>query len=73
LLRVLGIPQLQAPWFWAVSGGSSMRKDFETTDPEAYVTDIIPKATDTKSPIAVTDEDNKLVGLVSVLSALIYV
>lgn len=51
-----------------------LRKDFETTDPEAYVTDLIPKATDTKFPIAVLDENNKLVGIivrVSVLSALV--
>lgn len=51
-----------------------LRNDFETTDLEAYVQDLIPKATESKFPIAVVDENNKLLGIivrVSVLSALV--
>jgi glycine betaine/proline transport system ATP-binding protein len=51
-----------------------IRKDFETTDPEAYIQDLIPKATESKFPIAVVDENNKFLGIivrVSVLTALI--
>jgi glycine betaine/proline transport system ATP-binding protein len=51
-----------------------LRHDFETTDPEAYVQDLIPKATESKFPIAVMDENDKFLGIivrVSVLSALI--
>jgi glycine betaine/proline transport system ATP-binding protein len=51
-----------------------VRKDFETTDPEAYIQDLIPKATESKFPIAVVDENNKFLGIivrVSVLTALI--
>lgn len=51
-----------------------LRDDYFTTDSEAFLQDLIPKATDTKYPIAVIDENNKLLGLisrVSVLSALV--
>jgi len=51
-----------------------LRDDFFTTDTEASLQDLIPKATDTKYPLAVIDENNKLLGLisrVSVLSALV--
>lgn len=48
--------------------------DYETTDPETYIQDLIPKATNTKYPIAVVNEDRKLLGIivrVSVLSGLV--
>lgn len=51
-----------------------IKNDFETTDPETYIQDLIPQATCTKYPIAVVGEDNKLLGLivrVSVLSGLV--
>jgi len=51
-----------------------LQHDYETTDPETYVNELIPQATRTKYPIAVVDESNKLLGIivrVSVLSALI--
>ena len=51
-----------------------LQHDYETTDPLAYVHELIPQATRTKYPIAVIDEDEKLLGIivrVSVLSALI--
>lgn len=51
-----------------------LRHDFYSTDPDTYVQDLIPMATDTKFPIAVTDENNKLLGIivrVSVLSGLV--
>lgn len=49
-------------------------KDFSTTDPETYVQDLIPLATASKYPLAVVDENNRLLGIiarVSVLSALV--
>ncbi|SFQ99628.1 quaternary amine ABC transporter ATP-binding protein [Desulfoscipio geothermicus] len=51
-----------------------LKHDYYTTDCEAFLQDLIPKATDTKYPLAVIDEDGKLLGLisrVSVLSALV--
>lgn len=51
-----------------------LRHDYETTDPETYVQDLIPQATQTKYPIAVVDEANKLLGIivrVSVLASLV--
>lgn len=51
-----------------------LRTDYEMTDRDTYISDLIPKATTTKYPIAVTDETDKLQGIivrVSVLSALI--
>ena len=49
-------------------------QDFSTTDPETYVQDLIPLATASKYPLAVTDQNNRLLGIiarVSVLSALV--
>jgi glycine betaine/proline transport system ATP-binding protein len=51
-----------------------IRKDYESTDPEAYLQDLFSKATESKYPIAVIDESNKFLGIivrVSVLSALV--
>lgn len=51
-----------------------LKHDFEKTSPETFIQDLIPQATETKYPIAVVDEDEKLIGLivrVSVLSGLI--
>lgn len=51
-----------------------LKHDYETTDPETHIIDLIPQATRTKYPIAVVDESNKLLGIivrVSVLSALV--
>jgi glycine betaine/proline transport system ATP-binding protein len=51
-----------------------IRKDYYTTSQETYVQDLIPIATDTKYPIAVVDEKNKLLGIivrVTVLSGLV--
>lgn len=49
-------------------------KEYSTTNPDTFVQDLIPIATYSKYPIAVTDENNRLLGIivrVSVLSALI--
>ncbi|NLT95053.1 MAG: glycine betaine/L-proline ABC transporter ATP-binding protein [Clostridia bacterium] len=49
-------------------------QDFHTTDPEVYIHELIPIATASKYPIAVVDEDKKLLGIivrVSVLSSLV--
>ncbi|MDW7651776.1 MAG: glycine betaine/L-proline ABC transporter ATP-binding protein [Bacillota bacterium] len=49
-------------------------QDFHTTTEDTYVQDLIPKATETKVPIAVVNENNKLLGIIvraSVLSSLI--
>jgi glycine betaine/proline transport system ATP-binding protein len=51
-----------------------LRQDYETADPEDYIQDLIPKATESKFPLAVVDENNKFLGIivrVSVLTALI--
>lgn len=51
-----------------------LRNDYYTTDAETYVQDLIPMATDTKFPIAVVDENNRLLGIivrVSVLSSFV--
>lgn len=51
-----------------------IRKDIYTISKEEYVQDIIPKALETKFPLAVVDEDNRLLGLilrVHVLSSLV--
>ena len=48
--------------------------EYHTTDPETFIKDLIPMASDTKYPIAVVNEDNKLLGIivrVSVLSSLL--
>lgn len=51
-----------------------LKHDYHTTDEETYVQELIPKAIETKYPIAVVNKDNKLVGIivrVSVLSGLV--
>jgi len=51
-----------------------LKHDYHTTNEETYVQELIPKAIETKYPIAVVNEDNKLVGIivrVSVLSGLV--
>jgi len=51
-----------------------LKHDYHTTDEETYVQELIPKAIETKYPIAVVNEDDKLVGVivrVSVLSGLV--
>jgi glycine betaine/proline transport system ATP-binding protein len=48
--------------------------DFHTTGPEVYIQELIPIATAGKYPIAVVDEDNRLLGIivrVAVLSSLV--
>ncbi len=50
-----------------------IKQDYFTADEEAYVQDLIPKAIESKYPIAVVDENKKLLGIivrVSVLSGL---
>ena len=50
-----------------------LRQDYFTTEEEAYVQDLIPKAIESKYPIAVINENKKLLGIivrVSVLSGL---
>lgn len=50
-----------------------MSYNYFTTDPEAYIQDLIGMASESKVPIAVVDDDNKFLGIiarVSVLSAL---
>lgn len=51
-----------------------LNSDFEKTSMETYIQELIPKATGSKYPIAVVDDENKLLGIisrVSVLSALV--
>lgn len=51
-----------------------VKDNFYTTDEETYLKDLIPKAGETKYPLAVVNEDNQLRGIisrVSVLSALV--
>ncbi|WZL73433.1 glycine betaine/L-proline ABC transporter ATP-binding protein [Clostridiaceae bacterium 35-E11] len=51
-----------------------IRQDYFTTNPDTYVQDLIPMAIETKYPIAVVDETDKLVGMIvraSVLSGLV--
>jgi len=51
-----------------------LKHDYYTTDEETYVQDLISMAVETKFPIAVVDENKKLLGIivrVSVLSGLI--
>ncbi len=48
-----------------------VRKDYFTTDEEAYVQDLLPKAVETKYPIAVIDRDNKLLGIIVRVSVLL--
>lgn len=51
-----------------------LKQDFYRTDPEVYIQDLIDKAIASKYPIAVVDENEKLLGIivrVSILSGLI--
>ena len=51
-----------------------LRQDYFTTDEETYVQELIPKAIESKYPIAVVDKNKKLLGIivrVSVLSGLV--
>lgn len=51
-----------------------LRQDYYTISPEAYIQDLISRAVDTKYPLAVVDEDNKLLGIVvrsTILSGLV--
>lgn len=51
-----------------------LNHDYNTTGPETYIKDLIPDASSTKYPIAVINENNKLLGIivrVSVLSSLV--
>ncbi len=51
-----------------------LRQDYFTTEPETYIQDLIAKATDSKYPIAVIGEENRLLGIIvrtTVLSALV--
>ena len=51
-----------------------LKTDYFTTDKETYIQDLIPKAVDTKYPIAVLDENKKLLGIIvraAVLSGLV--
>ena len=51
-----------------------LKKDYFTTLPDSYIQDLMCQAVETKYPIAVIDEDNKLLGVVvrsSILSGLI--
>jgi len=50
-----------------------LKQDYYTTDEDSYVQDLIPKAIESKYPIAVVDDNKKLLGIivrVSVLSGL---
>ncbi len=63
----------------AVKEGNSslkdiLRNDYFTTNEDVYIQDLIEKATETKYPIVVIDDDNKLLGIIvrtSILSGLI--
>lgn len=51
-----------------------IRHEYFTTVPEAYIQELIPKAIQAKYPIAVIDEDDKLLGIIvrsSILSGLV--
>lgn len=50
-----------------------LKQDYFTTSPEVYIQDLMSRAVDTKYPIAVVDESNRLLGVVvrsSILSGL---
>lgn len=51
-----------------------LNKEYSITGPETYIQDLIPLTTQSKYPIAITDEDGRFLGIVmrvSVLTALI--
>lgn len=41
-----------------------LKKDYFTTTPDTYIQDLIPIAVETKYPIAVLDEDERLIGII---------
>lgn len=41
-----------------------LKHDYLTTSPDTFLQDLIPMATDTKYPIAVIDDNNKLLGII---------
>ncbi|QQK76240.1 glycine betaine/L-proline ABC transporter ATP-binding protein [Salicibibacter cibarius] len=47
-----------------------VKSDYPTTDPETYIEKLIPIATEAKYPIAVVDNDERLVGYISRVSVL---
>ncbi|QQK80140.1 glycine betaine/L-proline ABC transporter ATP-binding protein [Salicibibacter cibi] len=47
-----------------------IKSDYHTTDPETYIEKLIPIATEAKYPIAVVDDDERLVGYISRVSVL---
>ena len=51
-----------------------LKDDYFTTGPEIYVNELIPLAKDTRYPIAVVDENERLLGIIvraSVISAFV--
>lgn len=51
-----------------------LKKDYFTTEPDAYIQDLIPMAIETKYPIAVLDEQERLIGIIvrsTILSGLV--
>lgn len=52
-----------------------IKHDYYTTGPETYIQDLLDQAINTKYPIAVVDEDKRLLGIIvrtSILSGLLY-
>ncbi|MGI6126148.1 MAG: quaternary amine ABC transporter ATP-binding protein [Planifilum sp.] len=47
-----------------------LRRDYHTADPEETIQDLIPKATESRFPIAVVDESGKLLGIILRVSVL---
>ena len=47
-----------------------IKSDYHTTDPETYIEELIPIATEAKYPIAVLDNDERLIGYISRVSVL---
>src|SRR5690606_35212315 len=47
-----------------------LRRDYHTADPEETIQDLIPKATESRFPIAVVDESGKLLGIILRVSGL---
>ena len=41
-----------------------LKQDYLTTTPDTFMQDLIPMAAETNYPIAVIDEDNKLLGII---------
>ncbi len=47
-----------------------INKDIHTTSPDTPIVDLLPTAINTKYPIVVTDEDNKMIGIIVRVSVL---